>query len=321
MAISLQITSATLSEGNASIASIMPAYTYIRDRSIINYTFTAKWSGASKVTEVESTIEIRNSAGARVGWVLAKLDKTTATSGTKTYTGTLLVPVLSSSYGPGVTSLDDGNYTVIFDFSVWNGSSGSGISTNDRPVFNITYATLNAPKVTAFDIYRATSAGARSDEGTYLRYSVAASITPVVSTDRGTFTLRYRPSTTSTWSSITLGSSVTSVNVSAAQLPINCAISNSCEFELVITDRYTTVTIPKFIPTGAVLMHFKADKTGVAIGKYAETSNLFDVNLPTRFRQSVSFDNPAAALRAVGVIYSTTLPASGVEGQVCLVPI
>lgn len=343
MAVSVSVTSYSMTEGNPTVAALMPALTYLRDMSIINWTFVVRWSGATKVTSITPEIGIRDSAGRQLGWLLGKEEKTTATSGTRTYTGQMFVPQISSTYGPGITSLSDGVYTVKFDFIVWNGSSGTGIGT--PPTLAITYATLAAPTVSVFDVYRAYITGARADDGTYLRYSVAANVNKILATDTGTFVLRYRQTGTSTWTNITLGTNVASVNITAVQISGTFSISTSYECELVITDRYTTITVAKAVPTGSVLMHFKADKTGIGIGKYAETANLFDVALPTRlgstvainraadtpnlldvnvparFRQGVSYDDPVAALRAVGVFYAVTLPTTGIEGQVCLVPV
>ena len=289
----ITITNFSLTEGNPAVSALVPAYTYLRDRSIVNFSFTCTWSGASKVTGIEPTVGIYNSAttSQQFAWLFAKEEKTSATSGTRTYSGQMFAPQLTSGFGPGLTSLADGNYWIKFNFSAFNGSSGVFA---DSKTIAITFATAKAPSAELFDVYRATSAGARSDEGTYIRYSIRASVFPVLSTDRGTFTLRYRRSGTSTWSTVSLGSNVQSINVSATQLPSTYPVSTSCELELVITDRYTTATIPKLIPTASVLMHFREDKTGIGIGKYSEISGTFDVGLPTRFRQSVTLDQPLA---------------------------
>ena len=318
MAKSVSISNVTLTEANPAVSAIMPAYTYLRDMSVVNFSFTCKWSGFSKVTNIEPVVGIHTSSTSyqAFAWLLAKEEKTTATSGTKTYSGQMFVPQLSGGYSPGLTSLADGTYWIKFDFTVWNGNSGFGLES--ETTFQINYRTLKAPTAEVFDLYRATSTGARSDEGTYIRYSVRASITQTMPTDRASFVLWYRRSGTSSWSTISLGSNVTSVNVTGVQLPGTYPISTSCEFELVIVDNYNTVTIPKLVPTASVLMHFKSDKTGIGVGKYSEISNLLDVNLATRFRQAITFDAPAVqsienAVPSRGLSYPVTSIRTAVD--------
>lgn len=74
-------------------------------------------------------------------------------------------------------------------------------------------------------------------------------------------------------------------------LPSNCSIGSSYTLTATITDALgnsATATIP--IRTSMRLMNVKANKKGIAFGKFAETDNLFDVNYDAKFRGELSFD-------------------------------
>lgn len=74
-------------------------------------------------------------------------------------------------------------------------------------------------------------------------------------------------------------------------LAANCAINTSYTLTVSVTDTLgSSASASVTIPTASRIMNVRANKTGVAFGKFAEMDDYFDVGWRSVFRQSLSVD-------------------------------
>lgn len=295
----------TVTEGNAALVNKLGANTFLAGMSQLNVVSIIPTNGDA-VISTSLDIFVPGVGG------VATYSKTpfTVSGGNCTITKTITPPV---------------NYTTFQVIGTYRAKDGY-CSDNSPTCTSLVYS---APQITSFSVRRANSAGGADDKGEYAIMSVTASINSLSNKNTAKYTLSYRVVGTSIWSPSTPISlatsgytySATNQLVKDGATTVYFPASSSYEFKFEATDILNAPSSMAAISTTFAVIDTTTDGTGIAIGKFAEANNLLDINLPARFRQTVTFDNPAAALRAVGVIYSTTLPATGVEGQVCLVPI
>lgn len=151
------------------------------------------------------------------------------------------------------------------------------------------------PRITDLSIYRTDNDGISSDGGP--RFSV--SFNWATDYDVSAITLSLRLSTSDSWlyqTDVTsiFGASGTSGTSSgtgfgASSIYGDDLDSNSSYIvEISVSDIVDSTVLDVTLPGTAFLIDFKSGGKGVAIGKPAETDNLFDVGFPTKFNNTVS---------------------------------
>lgn len=130
----------------------------------------------------------------------------------------------------------------------------------------------NAPSISGFSAYRANSDGSQNVNGTYLKCAYTPVYSSVNSTNNVTVTVHYN-SNTSTSTLINLGEA-----------------DSSYQVYLTIEDNYggynKTSTVTIFGQSR--ILNITADGTGVAIGKMAESSQLFECRWNAKFDGTAS---------------------------------
>lgn len=146
---------------------------------------------------------------------------------------------------------------------------------------NITVVAYNTPQITSWSGYRCNSTGTEDPAGTYVK--VLASVT---SYGTATITAKAKVKGTSTYVKTTTIPNNTETILSGFDS------SSTYIFEAVATDDYGgTMTRSFEIGTQPVPIDFLAGGKGVAIGKVAETEELFDCAWPIK-ASSIDLDEP-----------------------------
>ena len=103
----------------------------------------------------------------------------------------------------------------------------------------------------------------------------------------GKYKLEYCQKGASSWTALTSGDSYnySGTFISSAAL-LNSA--NSYQVRLTVWDSFTSSVIVREVGTAVRLLSYIVKKTALAIGKFAEVANAFDVALPAIFRKNVS---------------------------------
>lgn len=96
-----------------------------------------------------------------------------------------------------------------------------------------------------------------------------------------------KPQGSSNWTTIRRG---TDFELNRRDVTINVSEDYEYDMKLVIADFNTTVEKVIRIYTSFSLIDFHKDGRGLAVGRSSTQNNLFDIDLPTKFRKEVEFD-------------------------------
>lgn len=149
-----------------------------------------------------------------------------------------------------------------------------------------------APKIISFQGFRCLADGTENYEGTYLSAAVNFSISPVNDKNAKSYTLEYKPSTSTTWVNLSSGS-VYSLNDTIISASGFMSLDSSYDIRLSVTDSFTTIRSIIEIPTAFTLLDFNASGRGVAFGKVSELAEGIEFALPTVFSHA---ETPSSAI-------------------------
>ena len=189
----------------------------------------------------------------------------------KTYTGqTFTTSVLSSGTKTVKTTVTD--------------SRGKTVTVESSSF--VVYAYSN-PYITTFTL-------ARQTDGTTVIATLVGGVSSVNGKNAKTFAITLNGVTK------TITSTTNTVNGTATFT----GVSTDKTFESVakITDSYTSVSKTAVLPTVAVTMDFYKDGNGIALGKVAEQSELFDVAWSERIRKNLTVDGEATLNKAATIV-------------------
>ena len=181
-------------------------------------------------------------------------------------------------------------------------------------------ANYNAPAISLFSAKRCTSGGVDADDGTYVKYSLVASVNPandgLVNKNSPLFRVRYKVSGTTTWSYTTIESVVFVIAHTNVVLNLGLSAGQTFDFEAYVTDKWKSATAATLLPKDNVPFSWADGR--FAIGKVT-TQDGFDCDYASRFRKAVTFDLPVGVRASLkvptvcsGTIASVSLAADAV---------
>lgn len=145
------------------------------------------------------------------------------------------------------------------------------------------------PAITKLQATRCTSSGGADETGTYAKVTFSWSCSQLAGTNNvKTITIKYGSSSVAaTPSPVTTSGSVSKV-IGSGALNTDTAYT----ITVTVTDsKNGTTTQSISLPTAKFLIDFKSGGTGLAIGKAAQTNNLLDVALPSKFNSDITLVN------------------------------
>lgn len=155
--------------------------------------------------------------------------------------------------------------------------------------------------------YRCNSSGTAAEtSGTYakLTYTYSFCMLDWKETSNKNGTTQPYVKLSYTGSTSTSTTNLSSTSGSGSRTYSGIATDTSYTFTATLVDPLgATVTTSFYLPTAAVLINFKAGGDGMAVGKWSETSELFDVQWDSRFRGNVAIDG--------NLTVTGTYPSSG----------
>ena len=141
------------------------------------------------------------------------------------------------------------------------------------------------PSINNLDVIRCTSTGAADETGTYAKVTFDWSCNQTIGVNNVS-------SIKIEWGTSSVTPSASGISGSVSQIIGGGAFSTDLSYEIKVTVTDSTGGFDDdtfTLPTTKFLMDFKAGGKGIAIGKAAQ-EDLFDVALPTKFRQPVAFE-------------------------------
>lgn len=214
----------------------------VQGKSKPKFTITAAGAYSSTITAYKTVFESKTYTGATP----------TASGITKSGTVTAKITVTDSR---GRTASVDKSWTVV---------------------------AYSAPKITSFQGFRCLADGTENYDGTYLNAAVKYSVSALNNKNTATYTLEYKLSSATTWTSLASGSaySLTENIISAKEI---LGVDNSYDVRLSVSDAFSTVRSIIDIPTAFTLLDFNASGRGLAFGKVSEKTEGVEFGLPAFF--------------------------------------
>lgn len=147
----------------------------------------------------------------------------------------------------------------------------------------VTVYDYGKPCIERFTLTRCNSDGTANDEGTSAKISIGASVTNVNSKNSGTYTLKYKKSTATSYTTRSLNSG--SLEYETSSLIIDGFDTESLyDFVLEVKDAFNTSKQTTTLSTAFTLVDYHESGKGIAFGKVATEPNAVDFGLPVIFR-------------------------------------
>lgn len=170
-----------------------------------------------------------------------------------------------------------------------------GNSSNTVSITVYCYA-YSPPYFTAFNAYRANSNGIADSNGSYIKCTYGVSYSSVNNTNSPTV-------------NITGGPDVVAATGGSALINLNGNTTNTYTIHASVTDKYGGISYSNAVVVfGATrAMNITSDGTGFAIGKMAESNNLFECRWDAKFNGDVTIDGKTLLdwTHPVGSIYQS----------------
>jgi len=230
--------------------------------TIVNNTVPSSW-GIYVQDKSQCKLQISNASGAYSSTIKAYSIKQGST--TLSTSSSVTTPVLAVT--GGIT------YTATI--------TDSRGRTASKTVSIQVYAYV-PPSVTSALSQRCLQNGTLNDNGTYIKATGKFSFASCNGKNSATAKVYFKKPEDASWSTgVAFSSNVPVVIAGSA------SIDSSYQVMYEVTDAFTTVQFIDVLSTAFTTMDFKKGGKGVAIGKVSEYDNLFDVGLPSKFRNGL----------------------------------
>lgn len=143
------------------------------------------------------------------------------------------------------------------------------------------------PAVDKLAVKRCDEDGTDNDQGAYCQVTFGATVSDLGSKNTAAYTLRYKPSSSGTYTEVSFDSLANNYSVSGQTYIFAADTGSTYDVELYVKDNFITTKQATAVSTAFTIMHWKADGTGMGIGKVAEESYLLDVAMDARFNDAV----------------------------------
>lgn len=146
---------------------------------------------------------------------------------------------------------------------------------SDIATVSISVSAYSPPSFSSYQSQRCIGNGTLSDEGTYVKGTVAYSYSLCNGKNEVTQTAYYKKSTDTNW--------IEASTDFSSEIPFifgggNISSEYSYDIKYAISDAFTTISVVDVVSTADVVMDFKVGGKGVAIGKVSETDDTFEVS-------------------------------------------
>lgn len=131
-----------------------------------------------------------------------------------------------------------------------------------------------SPKITTFNVIRCNADGTENSEGSYAKYSVNASISPINNKNNKLFVIDYKKQEDSAWTTWKTYNAGYTLNETSSVLKIDDV---AYHFRITATDYFTNPN--KIYPLSSTYLLFEIteDLDGIALGKIATEKDTFDI--------------------------------------------
>lgn len=167
--------------------------------------------------------------------------------------------------------------TVRVEATITDRRGRKGVASASFPVLD-----YERPKVTHLAVHRINENGARDDRGEYVEVVFSTEVTPLNNKNSATYTLRYKKTTDSNYTTENLAAVAGEYNVIYQPAVFKADTTVSYDVEIIAKDDINTTTRATSVSTAFVLANWHPSGTGWAFGKVSEVEetleNALDLN-------------------------------------------
>ena len=138
------------------------------------------------------------------------------------------------------------------------------------------------PKIIKLAVIRCDSSGTENDQGEFAKVTFSGLVTSLSSKNSAKYKLEYKKSSETTYTTVEL-SEFNNVYSVTDDYIFSADSSFSYDIRLTISDDFGSVTKTTSVSTGFTIINFLKTGLGIAFGKVAELTNVFDIGFQTRF--------------------------------------
>ena len=211
----------------------------------------------------------------------------------------------SGSYGSTIksynTTIDGKTYTsASVTTSVLTGTGTLTIKTTvtdsrgrtASTTWDVTVLPYSAPQISSLSVKRCNSDGSSNPSGAYLKITFSSSVTALSNKNTAVYTLQYKKTTATSYTSTTLSAYKNNYAVSGGT-HIFAADSGAYNIILSVNDAFSEHWKTATGASTSMLWSFLSKGLGIAVGKIAELSGYFDCGFEAIFRKNIYLDNYA----------------------------
>lgn len=135
------------------------------------------------------------------------------------------------------------------------------------------------PAVTALSVQRCDASGTADPAGAYIKATFSAKITALNNKNSATYKLRYKTSTATSYTEVTITAQAGKYTVTNASHIFAADVNSSFDVEVEAADDMGSAIRSTRAPTAFTLMDWGKGQKNMAIGKVAEKANSFEIGL------------------------------------------
>lgn len=163
-------------------------------------------------------------------------------------------------------------------------SPGAAYTANAKiTLYAIWELAYTAPRITGISIFRSDSNGSALDYGTYVKIAFNWQ----TDKDISSISIQWKMASDSAWTTNTIESTGTSGSVNTVIGSGNISTETAYDVKVTVEDTMGYTTASKIIPGATYSIDILHGGKGVAIGKPAETANLFEVDFDSKFNDDI----------------------------------
>lgn len=151
------------------------------------------------------------------------------------------------------------------------------------------------PSISRLTVHRCDEDGTENEQGEYIRAEFSAAITSLNKKNTAAYKLRYKKSTATSYTEVTLSNLANVYAVSGVEYIFAADGSSSYDVEVEAKDRHGATTRNTSASTAFTLINWGANGTSMAIGKVAEIANALEVALKIYDRFGTHLGNGLAS--------------------------
>lgn len=160
--------------------------------------------------------------------------------------------------------------------------------------YDMTVQDYAAPAVTELEVHRCNADGTNNDRGNYVKATFSAAISSMSSKNTASYTLKYKKSSATSWTSVSLSALANKYSVTNYEYVFEADSSSAYDISAEAKDRHSTASRSTSASTAFTLMNFHASGTALRFGGVAQKTNTLTNSLTLQQEGNTYTSQPTA---------------------------